>query len=649
MDVKIKDVSLHPNSWLKEMAKINPVQWNISRSSRAAFAIAFPMVIGYYTNMLMYTMWISMGAMFPSIGERDAPYSFTVRKILISAPIGASGFLMGYLGVIGLDWVWIVLSMSVLGFCLAIASSYSATLSIGCLQFMVMAAVSLGNPEIGAFWKSSLLLLCGACFYLVLIFLEKWIKPHHIRRDAIEQVFHALLGICQAKLDGDDLEESRLQFNLKYENLCNLMLQNRYQALGHNPALDQTAEVVQNLDNIFAALMAQESVDEVQRLKEQLQGIADAFVQDAAFENIHAGGSEQWRVLNDLTLALWGKSSLSAGAVQSVKKALNVRLMLQKLAPGQATLRSASALALCTALGYSIRWVDHVSHWYWVPMTVAIVMKPELGSIFVRAVQRTVGTAAGVMVGGLVLTLLPVGPLFILVIAVITFVLPWLSPRNYALTAFAITPLVLVLIDFLSPGGNGLDYAGLRLVDTLMGCAIVLLFGYLLWPRRHGGELEQSMNEARKGIAHYLELVLAHRLQPAGSALNEARRAAYGQLVDMRAALQKSMAEPPPAGYEAAAWFPLVACAARLCDAITVYSASASAQPDPQEWAWLQQMPQAIAGLTDLPVVPDAALLRHSPEALLITNIRKETHVRERLYERVEPDRKQPKSAVVGA
>src|SRR5690606_16331336 len=138
----------------------------------------------------------------------------------------------------------------------------------------------------------------------------------------------------------------------------------------------------------------------------------------------------------------------------------------------------------------------------------------------------------------------------------------------------------------------------------------------------------------RRGIADYLKLVLAHRLNPESTPLVEARRSAYSNLVDMRSTLQKSMAEPPPAGMEAAAWFPLVVCAARLCDAITAYSGCASAQPDPQEWAWLQQMPQAIEGLEHLPALPDDALARDTPEAHLIASIHKEAEMRERLYER---------------
>ena len=636
MDKSSDAVSLHPNSWLREIARINPVPWNISRSLRAVVAVTLPMLIGYYTHTLMYTMWISMGAMFPSVSERDVPYPFTVRKILISVPIGASGFLMGYLGTAGLDWGWIVLIMSVVGFLLSIASSYSSNISVGCLQFMVMAAVALGNPEIGHFWLSTVLLMCGAAFYLLLIGIEKLVKPQHVRRDAVVQVLHTLIDLCQSKINQGDVEAARLQFNIKYQALYNMMLQHRYQALGNNNAYDQTAEVVQNIDNVFTVLLAEKNIEEIKKLQTNLMQLTTAFQNNASYPEGSPQSFAWWGAFNDLALSLWGKGAVPAGLTLAPQQKLSWQLMLQKLSPGHATIRSAAALALCTGLGYAIYWVDRASHWYWVPMTVGIVMKPELGSIFVRAVQRTVGTAAGVLLGGLLLAFVPVGPLFLLAIAVITFLLPWLSPRNYALAAFSLTPLVLVLIDFLSPARHSMEYANLRFFDTLIGCGIVLIFGYLLWPRRHSSELNQAMSDARQAIAHYLELVLANRMQPENSALGAARRAAYGKLIDMRVALQKSIAEPPPAGYEAVAWFPLVACAARLCDAITIYSASASPTPDPQEWAWLQKMPAVIADLTSVPQLPDSVLSGKTPESQLIAALRKENNVRERLYERVE-------------
>jgi uncharacterized membrane protein YccC len=640
-DQAVGDENLHPNSWLKEMARLNPAKWNISRSCRAAFAVAFPMTIGYLTDTLMYTMWLSMGGMFPSIGERDAPYRFTVRKILVSAPIGASGFLLGYLGTSGIDWGWVVLIMALVAFCLAIASTYSAAISIGCLQFMVMAAVAIGNPEIGHFWLSSVLLLCGAAFYLFLIFLERLIHPHHLRRDAIVQVLQALSTICDKKKQGEDPEEARLAFNIQYEALYTFMLQSRYNSWGHNAVIDQTATVAHNLDLLFAALLAEQNAEEAERIQIYLQKIKEAFEHDRSFNEPITGTSALCRAANDLTISLWGNVTLPNEDTPAQSTSLPWRVLLQKLTPGRTTVRSAAALALCTTLGYSIRWFYDMSHWYWVPMTVAIVMKPELGSIFVRAVQRAAGTAVGVVIGGLLLAYIPVGPVFILFIAAITFSLPWLAQRNYAMTAFGVTPLVLVLIDFLSPERQGLDYAALRLTDTLTGCAIVLIFGYLLWPRRHFSELNQSMNDARHAIAGYLRSVLDNREQPDAAPLSDARRTAYGKLVDMRSALQRSMAEPPPAGYEAAAWFPLVACAARLCDAITVYSANASPTPNPEQWALLQKMPQAIDGLEPLlNELPDSIINQDTPESRLLVSLHKEANLRESLYDRVQPPRK---------
>ena len=43
---KMGDVTLHPNSWLKEMARLNPSKWNMSRSCRASLASALPMLVG---------------------------------------------------------------------------------------------------------------------------------------------------------------------------------------------------------------------------------------------------------------------------------------------------------------------------------------------------------------------------------------------------------------------------------------------------------------------------------------------------------------------------------------------------------------------------------------------------------------------------
>ena len=42
---------------------------------------------------------------------------------------------------------------------------------------------------------------------------------------------------------------------------------------------------------------------------------------------------------------------------------------------------------------------------YWVPLTVAIVFKPDYGSVFARALQRGIGTVVGAVAGAVLLAL----------------------------------------------------------------------------------------------------------------------------------------------------------------------------------------------------------------------------------------------------
>jgi hypothetical protein len=63
---------------------------------------------------------------------------------------------------------------------------------------------------------------------------------------------------------------------------------------------------------------------------------------------------------------------------------------------------------------------------------------------------------------------------------VLAALLPYGRNRNYGLLAMFLTPLVMVLADLLKPAGWRL--AGDRLVDTLIGCAIVLVVGFAPWP-----------------------------------------------------------------------------------------------------------------------------------------------------------------------
>ena len=164
---------------------------------------------------------------------------------------------------------------------------------------------------------------------------------------------------------------------------------------------------------------------------------------------------------------------------------------------------------------------------YWVPLTVAIVLKPDYGSVFARALQRGIGTVVGAVAGAVLLVLVH-GAWLLIPFAVLAALLPFGRSRNYGLLATFLTPLVVVLIDLLNPGGWRL--AGDRLIDTLIGCAIVLLIGFAPWPMSWYAHLPRQYARAALDVCRYLEVALVTGSGPGagsgpgGSASGGARR-----------------------------------------------------------------------------------------------------------------------------
>jgi Fusaric acid resistance protein-like len=117
---------------------------------------------------------------------------------------------------------------------------------------------------------------------------------------------------------------------------------------------------------------------------------------------------------------------------------------------------------------------------FWIMLTVFIVLQPNGRSTVSQALIRVTGTFVGVMAVVIVAPLLPeslVTPLAVLCIGVSLAVASRSSTLSVAFGAVAASVLAGL------PHADILGYAGERLIDTLIGAAIALAAGYLLWPR----------------------------------------------------------------------------------------------------------------------------------------------------------------------
>lgn len=593
---------VQPSAWLRELAHLKPARWRWGHSIRAALGMGIPLAVGLITDNIASMMFIALGALQQSMAERDAPYSERYKKVAIAAPIGALSFLLGYLN--GLPWAATVAIMSGIAFLSAILSSYSAALSAGCLQMLVMGAVFVGLPALAPYWPSVLMLLLGALIHVVLLTLEVLLNRHRPDHEMTMGLLQALANLAEQRAEGNT-EDARQRVTDQLAMLYGVLLQRRRHALGPNAHLDQAAALLQRADSLFALLMSTSERASLQQTASDLKSIANAYETGARQpvvaenESRHALSSR----VAELGAALWGHTSADAPTIDtlvSLPRQHRMTLLLDRLTPGSSVVQSALALALCTALAYSVYWLDDKTHWYWVPMTVCIVMKPDMGSIFVRAVHRSVGTSVGVVIGSFIMVWVHPGVLFVLLMVAISALLPWLAQRSYALMAMGLTPLVLILIEFSSPAAKDIDYALLRLAYTLLGSAIVLVFGYLIWPRSHSRQMASEFLAVRQQIADYLRVSVAAAAIRDAPEVRLRRRQAYSALSSIRTKLQQALSEPPPAGHEAATWFPAISGAARVCDAITAYSSQVHRPPSAEDIQQVNQLASIMTtGLND--------------------------------------------------
>jgi uncharacterized membrane protein YccC len=252
------------------------------------------------------------------------------------------------------------------------------------------------------------------------------------------------------------------------------------------------------------------------------------------------------------------------------------------------------ALRLMASVGVAevLRQAISVQRSYWVVLTVAIVLRPDLGSVFARALQRGLGTVVGAVLGAVILVLLPAGPLLLVPCAVFAALLPYGRDRNWGLFSTFLTPLVVLLIDFLQPIGWGLALD--RLIDTLLGCGIVLLVGYAPWPSAWHAHLPQQLATALDMVARYTDQALLNA--PGHSAL---RRTTYRALSDLRAEFQRTMAEPPSVSRRAARLWPALIGLEHVMDTVIATSVHAELEGWQPSAADRNQLVTALRAMAD--------------------------------------------------
>ena len=128
---------------------------------------------------------------------------------------------------------------------------------------------------------------------------------------------------------------------------------------------------------------------------------------------------------------------------------------------------------------------------YWIPMTIAIVLKPDFSSTFSRGVLRLAGTYVGLIVTtGLFHVMSPSVAVQIAMLAVFTFLGRCFGPANYGILTAAVSGLVVLLIALTGVAPQGVIAA--RGLNTTIG-GLLALIAYAVWPTWERTQLPEAM------------------------------------------------------------------------------------------------------------------------------------------------------------
>ncbi|CEG25804.1 FUSC family protein [Bacillus sp. B-jedd] len=171
-------------------------------------------------------------------------------------------------------------------------------------------------------------------------------------------------------------------------------------------------------------------------------------------------------------------------------------------------LRYGLVLLFATLLAHALP----VERSYWIPLSCGSVM---LGSTIIatyhRAIQRTFGTIAGLIIASLLLMNIQNGYMVAAAIFALTFLTEMFIVRNYAIAVVFITPSALLIAEYSTNIHDFTFFATARAENIIIG-SLIGLFGVFLFGRKAAsGRLNHFLAKTIRSQGQYLVALFSER------------------------------------------------------------------------------------------------------------------------------------------
>lgn len=583
--------------WLIEVVRPKPVTPPWLRMLRAPLAIGVPLAIAFALGHVTTGLPAALGGLVSTIAERGGPYFGRVKRMTATVVVGNACGLA--IGVLVHDRGWLmVLTLAVLALLSAAISATGNTGSLVGLQLLLYAVLGTGPLALVApGWLVIALFLAGAAWAIALAMLEWALSPWVPEQQSVAEAYRAIARMIRAA-GTPDFEESRRDATTVLNGAYDAVLAARATVAGRDARKERLVTLLNGTHRLIeAALTLSYERHRPLELAQAVESFADGIQQDRPVDPPSTGtdsgaGARALRAALAAGAKAW--SDGRSPAIVSRRSGRQwLREYLAELRYGRLVHRFAIRLALCLAVAAILTDIVPLQRSYWVMLTVVVLLKPDFGSVFARALQRGIGTAVGAVLGAAILAVTPHGPALLAPVLVLAVLVPYTISRNWGMFGTLLTPLVLVIIDL--PSGTGWPLAEARLIDTLLGCGVVLLLGYAPWPASWHADVGRRFAIATAETARYLRTLGTN---PDSTAVGNSRRRAYRLLSDVHTVFQRAVSEPAAVRRRATTWYPAVVALERTVDAIAAVSVRArhgDAEPD---GVALRQLAEVMDGFT---------------------------------------------------
>jgi uncharacterized membrane protein YccC len=281
--------------------------------------------------------------------------------------------------------------------------------------------------------------------------------------------------------------------------------------------------------------------------------------------------------------------------------------LLANLSLESTVFRHALRVAVCLALGDMIGRSIGLQRTYWIPMTIAIVLKPDFTSTFARGLLRVAGTIAGLVLATLLFRFVHVGVATdIALMAVFTLLLRWAGPANYGIFVVAVSALVVLLIAVTGIAPESVIAA--RALTTALGGALALL-AYAVWPTWEKTLTRAALADMLEAYREYTRAVLGAWQGRSPSEIDRVRLKGRRARSNAQASVDRMSGEPGITARQAASLNSILVHSHSLVHAVMAMESRLYRNPRDANPAWMPP----FAASVDQALATLSGVLRNSP------------------------------------